>query len=550
MEEEIDLSQYIDVLIRWWWLIALGAVVVGGVAFLVSMILPPTYEARAGVVMLKSKVELSLGSGFQSVADTDLGFTEAAAQSQALIERTKQRLNSMLGIVSSGAIAKEVFDEVKDILPEETEKPSDLLPHVSAEIPEDSDTIQIIVSYSDPEVAAAVANAWGRAFEKQVNTIYGEAALSPFADIREQVQTAKTEYERAQEAWVNFLANEDKIDELQRQIEEEEAIIAELRTGRQEDVSTVVDSQVDLQKRLFNTSVASEVSANLAVYEHQKSMWLHEFERNYSRKQDLEDLLDIALLMRQQLVDGDEAGAATTGLALLAFKSRVFGTASGLPFEKLELQMESVDGLSPNRSVEEQLADLDGLIAAMREEIDNLDAAIEEQTNELDQRESFSFLESLTPEQLDVADAPSGQMLQRMKDWQGVLSYSSLLNESLTQEIEQLEEHVRYLKSEVVRLSGLKDTLKKERDLAWSAYNNLLSKEQEIEVATATEGTEVRFASPALPPAEPASPKRMLNTAVGLALGLMMGVFGAFLFDYLGMESKPRQFWKQVMGKA
>ncbi len=63
----------------------------------------------------------------------------------------------------------------------------------------------------------------------------------------------------------------------------------------------------------------------------------------------------------------------------------------------------------------------------------------------------------------------------------------------------------------------------------------------------ASEGTEVRFASQALPPRKPVSPKKLMNAAVGLALGLMLGVFGAFLFDYVGVESDPRSLWRQII---
>jgi uncharacterized protein involved in exopolysaccharide biosynthesis len=122
-----------------------------------------------------------------------------------------------------------------------------------------------------------------------------------------------------------------------------------------------------------------------------------------------------------------------------------------------------------------------------------------------------------------------------MEDWEGVLSYSSVLNEPFSQEIAQLEDDVRALQAEVSRLNGLKADLLRERELALQTYTNLLSKEQELEIATASEGSEVRFASLALPPSKPISPKKSMNAAIGLAIGAVLGVFGAFLFDYVGM---------------
>jgi uncharacterized protein involved in exopolysaccharide biosynthesis len=563
VEEEIDLRQYIDVLLRWWWLIVVGALLAGGSAFLVSALMTPTYEATAGVVMLRNRAELSLGSGFESISDEDFF---ANGSGGAITDLNKRRLQSLTGMVSDGAIAQEVADELSDVLTEEDEgEPSALVGRVEGQVLADSDTIQIVVSHHDPEKAAAIANAWAQAFERHVNAIYGEASLTPFADIHQQVQDAKVEYDQAQETLVTFMAEENRASELQRQIEEDEAIIANLRTGRQDDIAAVVNRQVATQKRLFNTTVAAEVDANLRVLENQHDEEMRRFERAYLRKQRLQDLLDEALLMRQQLVRGGDASADTSGLSILAFKARVFATADALPFDsdgeltfdatdtllpfgRLEFQLPSVDGLSMNTTSAEQIADLDALIAAMRKEINTLETYVQEQAAAWSSGEGYGYLETLAPEYLSAADSQAAQALLRMEDWKGVLSYSSVLNESLSQEITRLEDRVRTIQAEIVRLNGLKDTLQQDRDLARQAYNNLLSKEQELEIATASEGTEVRFASQALPPRKPVSPKKMMNAAVGLALGLMLGVFGAFLFDYIGMESSPRSLWKQVVG--
>ncbi len=562
MEEEIDLRQYIDVLLKWWWLIVLGALLAGGSAFLVSLLMTPTYKATAGVVMLRSRTELSLGSDFESISDESI--LAASPNGSGITDLNKRRLQSLVGLVTNGAIARQVSEELSDVLDEEEREPSELMGVVEGQVLEDSDTIQIVVSHSDPDKAAAVANAWAQAFETHANVIYGEAALAPFGDIHAQVETARSEYEQAQETWITFLSEQDRISELQRQADEERVIIADLRAGRQAGVSGVVNNQVEMQRRLFTTTVAAEIDSNLRVLENQHDELVRRFERAYLRRQRLEDLLVEARLMREQLVRGGDASASTSGLALMAFKSRVFATADAIPFDEagtltfdvndtllpfrtLELQLPSVDGLSPAISASEQISDLDSLIGVMEEEVVDLEGFIQEQTDALAQDKSYQFLETLSPAYLNVADSQAALALSRMEGWEGVLAYSSVLNESFSQEITRLEDHVRALQAEISRLDGLKTDLKQARDLAWQAYNNLLSKEQELKISMASEGTEVRFASQALPPRKPVSPKKLMNAAVGLALGLMLGVFGAFLFDYVGVESNPRSLWRQII---
>jgi len=535
IEEEIDLRRYVEALVHQWRLVVILPLVAAVVAFAVSSVMTPTYEATARVVMLRSRAELSLGSQFESLTEENVALGEAM-QGQFNLERTKRRLTSLADMVTNGTIAEQVSDELSELWAkdenEDEGEPSWLIDRVEGQVLEESDTIKIVVTHSDPEKAAAIANAWAQAFEKRVNAIYSEAPYTPFADIHQQVEDARAEYEQAQGALVTFLAEENRIGELERQIAEEEAAIAKLREGRQVDFAAVVDSQVAVQKRLFQNTVAAEVSDNLKVFERQRDELKHDFERASNRKRRLEDLLEEALVIQRQLDRGGEDSAATTGLSLLAFKSKVLGASEGLPFGTLDLQMPSVDGLSPSTSAQSQAADLNGLIETLRKEIEDLDAELQAQAQALAQGESYQFLETLSPESLDVGQKPSAQALARMQEWGGLLPYGTMLDTGLAGEIDRLENGVRQRKAEIARLSGRKTDLQQDRDLAWQAYNNLLSKEQELEIASAAEGSEVRFASPALPPRNPVSPKKLMNAAMGLALGGMLGVFGAFALEW------------------
>ena len=550
MEDEIDLRIYIDILLKWWWLIALGALVVGAGAFAFTALQTPVYEATAGVVSLKSRAEISLGSGFESASEDD--FFLAPQASAVLLDRNQRRLNTLIGMVRSGSIARQVADELRVMLDEEDANPSRLMEYVEGRIlgidkTADSDTIQIVVTHPNPIIAAGIANAWARAFEVHVNAIYGEASYSPFADIGGQVITAKAEYDQAQAVWVAFLNTEDRIVELQRQVTEDEAVIEKLRLGRQDSVAAVTDAQVDVQKRLLNTSVVAEVDANLKVFEKQRDELVRTFDRDYSRMRRLSDLLLDANLMRVQLLAGE--GTGNDVLVWLSFKAKVFSTVDGLPFETLDITTSSLETLLSATDPVTQVADLDALIVAMESEVRRLETSLQAQVEALAARESYQFLDALSVESLDMETAPSGEALAQFTGWQGLLPYADVLKAPLDQEIITLENRVRELRSEIVRLQGRWDELQNTRDLAWNAYTNLLSKEQEIRIATTSAGSDVRFASPAVPPRNPVSSGKVTNTAIGLAVGVIGGVIGAFLFSYLGLDSRPRDLWAQLTKK-
>ena len=69
-EDEIDLRQYLDVLIRWWReivLITLSAMVLAAVGILLSrLILPAQYEASANVAIVRTVSDVNFDERFRT----------------------------------------------------------------------------------------------------------------------------------------------------------------------------------------------------------------------------------------------------------------------------------------------------------------------------------------------------------------------------------------------------------------------------------------------------------------------------------------------------
>jgi len=702
-ETSIDWRKYVDWVFRWAWLIGLCAVLVGGVAFLFGWYQSRSqpYEAKATMVLLKTQTEVTLGSAIKTLSDETLtmkagsGIDTLQAVGSALsnieVSRTYRRINSLVGMVSNGTVAEQVSADLKGVLDEKERKPSALVASVRAEIytPEGttaakgtiaSDSFLIIATHSDPEKAALIANTWARRYEAYVNSLFGSSAITPFGDIDAQVNDARAKYDTAQAGLIKYLSEENRANELQRQIAEEEAVITKLRTGRQTAAVAIVDKQVavkqqlinaylesdtsnrllafnkgqeakrqilsawvdaetanrlaaikrdrDIRMSVFTTTVQSEISARQNVLEQQRNDILSRLNKAYARKQSLESLLVEARLMQDQLTRGGEASARSNALSLLAFKNRVFATNSGLPaFDKLVLQATSFDDLAQQRSATDQLADLNGLVTAMEAEVAGLDKSIQEQSKAilqglgyrgLDQVSSqylsvsptisntpsitgteaisvdlnsfvtqlyadlfgvgtlaqgaeevatntplFAEIKALYPElfakdaMMDLATAVGDQTelsnlasqavedLLQMKGLENV-STSSISSKPLSQEILQREDRVRQLQADVARLNQVKADLQQTRDLTWQAYSILSSKQQEVKIAAATGGTEVKLAAPAAPPTSHAPRKGISPVLSGVVFGLTLGVIGAFVLDYQGIAVKPRYIWEQV----
>ena len=69
MEEEIDLREYVEVLIRYWKWIVRAALAAAVVALVVSLLLPPTYEATALVAVTKPRYAMQFDPRFEILND-------------------------------------------------------------------------------------------------------------------------------------------------------------------------------------------------------------------------------------------------------------------------------------------------------------------------------------------------------------------------------------------------------------------------------------------------------------------------------------------------
>jgi len=404
VEEEIDLREYVNVIVKGWKCIAVLTVVAMVAAIIVSFLLPPTYEATAGVVIVKSVSDISFEPKFRSLTEQEL------AQAVDVDSRRK----AFEGLVESSAVAAEVIAKLKFMLEPEEQEVNALLKMV--EILSRGDLILIKVRGKDPKKVAAIANAWGETYEKYINELYGGRSPS-LESIKVQAAQARESYQKAEEALIRFLGD-NQIDTLTREIADKKKTLADY----------------------------------------------------YTAKQGIDHLITNANVLRDQLQEGTSSSVTADALSISLLKASAFSLlAPDLPAQ-LQLALEQTTGIET--SVQEQVKELDTLIAALKTRQEEVQALIDDAT--------------------------------------------------LQQEILELEEQLE-------REDAKKRELTQARDLAWETYQTLARKEVEVEVAAEVMDAEVRFAVPAVEPKYPVAPNKKVNIAIGGLLGLMIGVLVAFV---------------------
>jgi succinoglycan biosynthesis transport protein ExoP len=188
MEEEIDLRAYIEVLLRYWmWIVGL-AVAAAVVAFVVTSLMPRTYEASSVVFVTQPRYQIQFDPRF----DTQEGVPAYKA---------------FPTLATSDSILQSV---VENYVPS-TESGIDewnlstLQGMVEATSEGDPSLVVLKVRSQSAKDAAAIANLWADTLIKQGNELYGQGE-GDVAFFEAQVQQAQEVLDGAETALIEFQA--------------------------------------------------------------------------------------------------------------------------------------------------------------------------------------------------------------------------------------------------------------------------------------------------------------------------------------------------------
>lgn len=620
-DDEIDLRQYIDVLVRWWKeiaLITLLTVVVTVVGiFGLRFLSKPTYEAGADVAILRTVSELTFDERFTTTSDT------------ATVSNSAARRNALVALAVSPSLAAAVVDQLGDVLTTGEQEPGTLVKKITAELMSaggragDSDLIRITAVAESPEKAAQIATAWAQAYVREVNQVYGQVPDELLQSIQTEQAQAKTEYEAAQSVLEQFVSTS-RVDELSRQIANSEAIISSLQQGKLQALGTLIAETVEARRKVASTYLdaqAQNVAAPYAreqedrrelllaqidaLYGAQSEVFQQQVDRDtqllqgyYTRWLQVSRALDEARTLRTQVADSGENASGGSALVAQVLKlqaltqmtdpqpalqgevrkdvqlppssqqqpaQRVIETSQPVQVGSTPLQIQlNADAVFTR---DELLTDIDALVSALiarRSELEKQIATLSEQMLGGDQytnlnqavQPNSALAQAITAQQASI----SGQTALTQTQLVGALGSASALpgapvaelfqtdelralaeaqsqDDALSGTMTELEADVRSLKADLETERARQLQLTQQRDLSWEAYRTLSSKVAELALTRAAAGSEVRFAAPGVAPADPMA-GTSLSLAVALAgvVGLMIGVFVAFMSNYLGKE--------------
>lgn len=381
------------------------------------------------------------------------------------------RRAALQALATSPSIAARVLDRLQEELPTKDRQLDALLNRVSTSRLR-GDLLEIRVRHTDPELAANIANAWAQVYVEYVNELFRTQVESPAA-IAKQVTEAEKAYRASQEALVQFLGD-NHIQELQLQI-----------NALEKQVNSIKDSETTNHVTVLTQPLAAKRQV---------------LESYYNDLVRIEQLLADARALRKQLKFDTFSSSAALGdaLAVIFLRSQVFAAYSQLP---VQLQISLAEGLG--ETIEQQDADIAALISVLESRREETKARIDELSAELSMAQGYA--------QAYEVGIPT--------------------DDAINQLIEQYLAKILRLQAQLEQEKARKRELTQARDLAWETYETLSTKQAEVKVAAETQDEVVRQAFEALPPEDPISPKKAQNMVLAGTVGLMLGVFSAFVIE-------------------
>jgi len=189
MEDEIDLREYIQVLIRRWkWIVALTLIAAITAAAISFFVLQPKYQATALVLVTNPRYQLKFDPRLETLSEI-----ETASKAYPTL-------------ATSDDLLQYVLDALDPPLPEGEHNLQTLRGKVTASAGADPSLLKLTVANRKPERAARIANTWAGQYVLYVNELYGRRS-EDVVFFGAQLEAARSALEAAEEDLVAFEAH-------------------------------------------------------------------------------------------------------------------------------------------------------------------------------------------------------------------------------------------------------------------------------------------------------------------------------------------------------
>jgi uncharacterized protein involved in exopolysaccharide biosynthesis len=262
MDDEIDLRQYLDVLIAWRWEIlaitVLATLVAAGVVLIQRAVTPPVYSATATLAIARTGRDIQFDENFRTTLDAE--------------NPANTRRIALVGLVASNAVAEVVAKGLSDAFDEKERAPIQLIKQIEAAAVTapgsrtEGDLIQITARASEPEKAAELATTWAKVYVEYANRLYGDVPVQLIESVQNELAQAQVAYDSTQAKLESFLSA-NGVSSLERRITEKTNLIDSLQQNQLQVMQAYIEQQIAAVKQVADALLKQEIEAKTAAFE-------------------------------------------------------------------------------------------------------------------------------------------------------------------------------------------------------------------------------------------------------------------------------------------
>ena len=518
-EEEIDLREYINVLLKRKGVIILIFLIAVITAALVSYFyLKPVYEASTILMISKPKYQVEL---------------EPKIQTQFTPEVSLATYESL---IKDREIEEEVIKKLNLDQPPYEFTPDSLQGMITIESLKNTNLIKMNLQAGEPKLAKDITNVWAALFVEKNKDLNLQESKEAQRFIEEQLKISNQNLSKIEEEIREFnetnnidamdkeitvkldkiMANESRLADVKITIKKEEANIERIfQQLLQKRVECYQSKKADLKISIFKeetnlSQIQKQLDEQDRIITLSKSIVEDQFYKQLIEK--ISDSDSIAL--NELKLDNEELNPLFTGL-----KNKLNNTILSLKNKEAENQK------------------LTEIITFLYSKLEEVNLSQDEQVQSAGIESLISIIDTTLFEisKVDISsfeDAVSRNLKQKLVD--GIILIKSLDAEmlQLKENVNKAWKRVNLLKQELAQEKLTQSRLEREYNTAKGVYNVLSQKNEEVKIAVATESGLVKIASLAYEPKYPIKPNKKLNILIAGVLGLFVGIFVAFFLEF------------------
>ena len=518
-EEEIDLREYINVLLKRKGIIILIFLIAVITAALVSYFyLKPVYEASTILMISKPKYQVELEPKIQTqfTPEVSLATYESLVKDREIEEEVIKRLN---------------LDQ-----PPYELTPDNLQGMITIESLKNTNLIKMNLQAGEPKLAKDIANVWAALFVEKNKDLNLQESKEAQEFIEKQLKISEQSLSKIEEEIREFnetnnidamdkeitvkldkiMANESRLADVKITIKKEEANIERIfQQLLQKRVECYQSKKADLELSIFKektnlSQIQKQLEEQDKIITLSKSIIEDQFYKQLIEK--ISDSDSIAL--NELKLDNEELNPLFTGL-----KNKLNSTILSLKNKEAENQK------------------LTEIISFLDIKLQEVNLSQDEQVQSAGIESLISIIDTTLFEisKVDISsfeDAVSRNLKQKLVD--GIILIKSLDAEmlQLKENVNEAWKRVNLLKQELAQEKLTQSRLEREYNTSKGVYSVLSQKNEEVRIAVATESGLVKVASLAYEPKYPIKPNKKLNILIAGVLGLFVGIFAAFFLEF------------------